>query len=60
MILGPVALARLLGRGSVNLSIIGMIGGILILIVLFYMNLLTGYYPLLILLPLLLAFIGKR
>jgi len=59
MILGPVALARLLGRGSQVLMLTGILGGVLVLVILITVGRLSGAYPLLIICPPLLAFLGR-
>jgi len=58
MILGPVTLARLLGRGSQILMLIGIFGGVLVLVILIAAGRLSGAYPLLIACPPLLTFLG--
>ena len=59
MILGPVALARLLGRGAPTLTVLGIVGGVSVLVALFFLDRMTGAYPLLILCPPLIAFLGR-
>lgn len=56
MILGPVALARLLGRGGTRLALLGMAGGVATLLLLLILDKLAGAYQLLIIVPSLLAF----
>lgn len=56
MILGPVALAQLLGRGGKKLAIFGMAGGVATLLLLLILDKLAGAYQLLIIVPSLLAF----
>ena len=51
MILGPIALSRLLGRGTPILALLGIIGGVSVLITLIVIDSLSGAYPLLIVLP---------
>ncbi len=62
MILGPVSLARLLGRGNTALAFFGMLGGVTILVFLIFSGNLLGAYPLLILVPPLATFLvsGKN
>ena len=56
MILGPITLARLIGRGSSAFCLMGLLGGASVLVLLIVFNKLTGWYPLLILLFPLLSF----
>ena len=56
MILGPIALARLLGRGRTRLAILGIAGGVATLVALIVFERLAGAYQLLIIVPSLLAF----
>ena len=56
MILGPIALARLLGRGRTRLAILGIAGGVATLVALIVFERLAGVYQLLIIVPSLLAF----
>ena len=51
MILGPVSLARLLGRGSPAAAAVGIFGGAGVLAWLAFAGLLTGSWPLLIMAP---------
>ena len=62
MILGPVSLARLLGRGNTTLAFLGILGGVTILFFLIFSGNLIGVYPLLILVPPLSTFLvsGKE
>jgi Na+/proline symporter len=59
MILGPVALARLLGRGTPVLAIVGICGGVLTLIILTALGRLSGSYPLLVFCPPLVTFLVR-
>ena len=59
MIIGPVALARLLGRGRRATALFGMWGGVAVLIGLMVTGKLAGEYQLLILVPSLLAFFPR-
>lgn len=59
MILGPVALARLLGRGRAAFALTGILAGVAILIYLFIADMLVGPYPLLIMVPSCVTFLTK-
>lgn len=56
-ILGVVMLANLLGRGNDSLAFLGMLFSLVMIAVLGIFNLLTGWYPLLILVPPLITFL---
>ncbi|MBD3252311.1 hypothetical protein GF386_01120 [Candidatus Pacearchaeota archaeon] len=57
MIMGPVVLARLLGRGNDSIAFYSMLSSLILGILLSFLNLLTGLYPLLLLIPPLLNFL---
>lgn len=57
MVMGPIMLARLFGRGNDSFAFIGMFLSFIVIIVLGTFNLLTGLYPLLILVPVLIIFL---
>jgi len=57
MIIGPVILARLFGRGKDNIAFFGMLVSLILLIMLSAFNLLVGLYPLLLIIPPALSFL---
>ena len=57
MVMGPVMLARLFGRGNDALAFTGMLLSSIIIILLAVFDLVTGLYPLLILIPTLITFL---
>lgn len=59
MIMGPIAFARLLGRGTPALAVSGLIGGLVVLLILVFTEKTTGAYQLLVIVPPLIAFLRK-